>query len=111
MRLPEGRGRGGAAIEQIIYEGYGPGGVAMVIETATDNRQRTVSQVKNVLGHAGGTLVSPGGVNFLFERERAMFKPKQGMNIVVNEKQKQEIESVISELEALDDVQNVFTNI
>ncbi len=61
-------GAGSEAIEQITYEGYGPGGVALLIETATDNRQRTVAQVKNVLERAGGTIASPGSVAYQFER-------------------------------------------
>ena len=61
-------GEGLAAIEQHVYEGYGHGGVAIMIEAATDNKQRTVSQVKNTLERAGGTLASPGAVGYLFTR-------------------------------------------
>jgi YebC/PmpR family DNA-binding regulatory protein len=72
-------GEGAAAIEQMIYEGYGPGGVAVLIEVATDNRKRSVSQVKNALEQGGGTLASPGSVAFQFERRGVLTVPKQGM--------------------------------
>lgn len=72
-------GASAAAIEQIQFEGYGPGGVALLIEAATDNRQRTVSQIKNVLERAGGTLASPGAVSFQFRRRGVLTVPKAGM--------------------------------
>ncbi len=59
---------GSNAIESILYEGYGPGGVALVIEAATDNRARTVSEIKHVLERFGGTLAGRDAVNFLFTR-------------------------------------------
>jgi YebC/PmpR family DNA-binding regulatory protein len=58
----------GIAFEQVEYEGYGPGGVAIVVEAATDNRQRTSSNVKHTFDHAGGSLAVPGAVNFMFAR-------------------------------------------
>jgi len=77
--IAKAAGEGASAIEQIMYEGYGPGGVAFMIETATDNKQRTVSQVKNVLERAGGTLASPGAVAYQFERRGVMTVPKTGL--------------------------------
>lgn len=76
--IAKASGEGATAIEQIMYEGYGPGGVALIIQAATDNRQRTVSQVKNVLERAGGTLASPGAVNYLFQKRGVLTIPKSG---------------------------------
>jgi len=59
---------GGEALEEVTYEGYGPGGVAVMIEAATDNRQRTVQEIKNIFDRAGGSLGSPGAVSFLFKK-------------------------------------------
>lgn len=56
----------GAEIEEIIYEGYGPGNVAMLIKTATDNRNRTGSEVRSILTKAGGKPAAEGGVKFMF---------------------------------------------
>jgi YebC/PmpR family DNA-binding regulatory protein len=74
--IAKGGGAGGTAIEQILYEGYGPGGVALLIEATTDNRQRTVSQIKNVLDRAGGRLASPGSVSFQFRKRGVLTIPK-----------------------------------
>lgn len=79
--IARGAGEGAAAIEQILYEGYGPGGVAILMEAATDNRKRSVSQVKNVLERGGGTLASPGAVSFQFVRRGVLTVPKQGITL------------------------------
>jgi YebC/PmpR family DNA-binding regulatory protein len=63
-----GEGADAAAIESVAYEGYGPGGVALLIETLTDNRNRTGSDVRHILGKHGGTLGEPGSVAYLFEK-------------------------------------------
>lgn len=77
--IAKASGEGAAAIEQMMYEGYGPGGVAILMEAATDNRQRTVSQVKNALERCGGTLASPGAVSFQFIRRGVLTIPKEGL--------------------------------
>lgn len=58
----------GAEIEEIVYEGYGPGNVALLIKTATDNRNRTVSEVKTILTKNGGKMVPSGSVAFMFRQ-------------------------------------------
>lgn len=57
-----------ASIEQILYEGYGPGGIAILVNVATDNRQRMSSALRNLFSHAGGSLAAPGSVSFQFRR-------------------------------------------
>ena len=74
--IEKGRGVGGGTIEQILYEGYGPYGVAMLIEAATDNRQRTVAAIKNLLERVGGTITSPGAVSYIFDRSGIVTVPK-----------------------------------
>ena len=65
------RGAGGedaTAFEEVVYEGYGPGGTAIYVETLTDNRNRTVGEVRHVLTKHGGNLGSNGCVAYLFEK-------------------------------------------
>jgi len=57
----------GAVIEELVYEAYGPGQVAMLIGTATDNRNRTFGDVRTILMKNGGKIVSEGAVSYLFE--------------------------------------------
>ncbi len=58
-----------AQLEEITYEGYGPGGVGIIIEAATDNRNRTLPEVKTALTKNGGTMADPGSVSFQFTRK------------------------------------------
>lgn len=58
-----------ADLQEITYEGYGPGGVGLIIETATDNRNRTLPEVKTALVKNGGTIADAGSVSFQFERQ------------------------------------------
>lgn len=66
------KGTGGAGettFEQAVYEGFGPGGAAVMVEVATDNKQRSVSEIKNVFDRGGGTLGSHGSVGYMFEKK------------------------------------------
>ncbi len=63
-----GESKDGAAYEQIYYEGYGPHGVAMMIECVTENRNRTVAEVRHLLSRSGGTLGEAGSVGWQFKR-------------------------------------------
>ncbi|MCL5411566.1 MAG: YebC/PmpR family DNA-binding transcriptional regulator [Patescibacteria group bacterium] len=56
----------GAAIDEVVYEGYGPGGIAIMVVTATDNRQRTSSLIRSLLERSGGSLGGPGAVAWIF---------------------------------------------
>ncbi len=57
----------GVSYEDVVYEGYGPGGVAMIIETTTDNRQRTTASVRHLLNKYGGSLGENGCVSWMFD--------------------------------------------
>src|SRR5947207_37784 len=57
-----------AAIETVIYEGYGPGGVAVLVEALTDNRNRTGAEVRSLFAAVEGSLAEPGAVSYLFEK-------------------------------------------
>ena len=63
-----GAGADAAAIEDVMYEGYGPGGVALLIEAMTENRNRTGADVRHLLTKHGGSLGAPGSVSYLFDK-------------------------------------------
>jgi YebC/PmpR family DNA-binding regulatory protein len=73
--IKKGLGEGGNAIEEINYEGYGLDGVAVYIETATDNPTRTVGNIRSYFNKYGGSLGTPGCLQFVFER-KAIFSIK-----------------------------------
>jgi YebC/PmpR family DNA-binding regulatory protein len=60
---------GGVHYEEVTYEGYGPGGVALLIETMTDNRNRTVAEIRHLFSKNGGNLGESGSVGWMFEKK------------------------------------------
>lgn len=75
-----GTGRG-ASLEQIVYEGFGPGRVGIVVEAASDNRQRTTAEVKNYFEKNGGSLATPGAVSYQFETVGQISVRKNGKSV------------------------------
>jgi len=63
-----GAGADAAAMQDVVYEGYGPGGVAVLVETVTDNRNRTGADIRSAFTKSGGNLGEPGSVSYLFEK-------------------------------------------
>ncbi|MEV4170359.1 YebC/PmpR family DNA-binding transcriptional regulator [Nonomuraea sp. NPDC049709] len=71
---------GGADWQTIMYEGYAPGGVAVLIECLTDNRNRAASEVRVALTRNGGSLADPGSVSYMFNRKGVVIVPKNGLD-------------------------------
>lgn len=69
---------GGAAIEEMTYEGYGPGGIAVIVECASDNRNRTSSDVRTAFTKNGGNMAETGAVSFQFDRKGVIQVAKTG---------------------------------
>jgi YebC/PmpR family DNA-binding regulatory protein len=63
----------GGQIDEILYEGYGPGGAAVIVNVATDNRNRTVSEIRHMFSKNGGNLGEMGSVAWMFERKSQIF--------------------------------------
>ena len=80
----------GGQIDEVMFEGYGPGGAAVLVKVATDNRNRTVSEIRHVFSKNGGNLGELGSVAWMFERKSHVFIPQdkageeQLMNIVLD---------------------------
>ena len=67
--IDRGLNRGeGQALEEVFYEGFGPAGVAIIVEGVTDNKMRTTQEVKNIFERGGGSLAGLGAVSYMFER-------------------------------------------
>ncbi len=76
VKRGSGAEAGGADWETIMYEGYGPGGVAFLVECLTDNRNRAASDVRVAFSRNGGSLADPGSVSYLFSRKGLIEIPK-----------------------------------
>ncbi len=69
---------GGENLEEVTYEGFGPSGIAVIVEAATDNRNRTGQEFKNLFEKGGGSLAGPGSVAFNFEPKGLLIVKKEG---------------------------------
>ncbi len=65
----------GGLIEEVMFEGYGPGGAAVLVNVATDNRNRTVSEIRHMFSKNGGNMGEQGSVAWMFERKSQIFVP------------------------------------
>ena len=80
----------GGMIEEVMFEGYGPGGAAVLVNVATDNRNRTVSDIRHAFSKNGGNMGEQGSVAWMFERRSQVFVPgdkaneDQLMNIILD---------------------------
>ena len=78
VKRGSGQEAGGADYQSITYEGYGPGGVAVLVECLTDNRNRAASDVRVAFTRNGGQMADPGSVAYIFSRRGVVMVPKEG---------------------------------
>ncbi len=91
----------GVTYDEITYEGYGPGGIAIIIETATDNRNRTVADIRHIINRNNGSLGENGSVSWMFQRKGRLEVPGDG----VSEEQLMEVllDAGLEDLDSEDD--------
>ncbi len=70
----------GVKFEETVYEGYGPHGVAVLIESVTDNKRRTVGELRYIFSKCGGNLAEPGAVAWIFEQKGLIVLPREGID-------------------------------
>src|SRR4051812_31489835 len=70
-----GEGTDSAAYEEMVYEGYGPGGVAIIVEAATDNKNRTAAEMRRIFSKNDGNLASSGSVSYMFHKKGQITVP------------------------------------
>lgn len=98
----------GMSIEEIVYEGYGPGGVAIMVETLTDNRNRTVSELRHVFSKHGGNLGENGCVAWMFTKKGYILVPARDMD--EEAAMNVAIEAGADDLSAQDDQYEILTD-
>ncbi len=96
-------------LEELIIEAYGPEGAAIIIEAVTDNRNRTISEIKKILSDNGAKIAEPGSVLWVFEKTANGWQAKFKQEAAENAKEK--IRTLTAELENRGDVQKIITNL
>jgi len=99
----------GAKMEEVIYEAYGPAGLALIIEGITDNKNRTLAEIKHILNRFGGKLTEAGSVKYLFDRKGEDWQPKYPLE--VDQKTKEQLEKLFEALDENEDIQEIYSNL
>lgn len=100
---------GGAAMEAITYEAYGPGGCAMIIEALTDNRNKAAQEIKAILARHEFSLAGMGAASWAFTRNPDMTWTAQ-TTVPISDEDGEKLSELVDELEENDEVQDVYTN-
>ncbi|HEX4104569.1 MAG TPA: YebC/PmpR family DNA-binding transcriptional regulator [Candidatus Paceibacterota bacterium] len=103
-----------ANLDELVFEAYGPGGVAILMEAVSDNRNRTIQEVKTVLRDFGGKWAETGSVQWAFEAAPAHQGDERGWQAKfpqgISPDDKKKLEVLLETLSEVEDIQNVFTN-
>src|SRR3989344_1139703 len=94
-------------IEEVVYEGFGPSGVGVIVETATDNRNRTGQEIKNIFERGGGSMAGPGSVAFNFEPKGLILLKKANK---VEEQMLKLIDVGVDDIQETDDALEVYVS-
>lgn len=97
-----------ASMDSVTYEAYGPGGVAIIIDVLTDNRNKSAQEIKHILSKNGLELASPGSASWAFTKTHEGWQAST--TIPLEDSDIEILQKVVEELEENDDVQEVFTN-
>ena len=95
--------------EEIVYEGYGPNGVAVIVEAATDNKNRTAADVRHVFDKAGGNLGTTGCVSYMFNKKGIIVIEKASTNIDEEELMMLALEAGAEDFEAQEEIYEIVT--
>jgi transcriptional/translational regulatory protein YebC/TACO1 len=95
-------------MESIMYEAYGPGGVALMIEALTENRNKAAGEIKHILSENGSALAAPGSASWAFTKTAEGYMPNTMAPI--SEEDGFKLDKLIEDLEDNDEVQEIYTN-
>ncbi len=105
--LAKGSGAGGAVIEEVMYEGFGPGGVALLIQAVTDNNNRTTPEIRHIFSKAGLELGVPGSAAWAFTKTVDGYTPTSPL--AIDDQTGEKLAEFIEKLEDQDEVTNVYS--
>ena len=103
-----GKSTSGVQFEEIVYEGFGPSGVGLMIHVVTDNRNRTGAEIRSALEKSGGSLGGPGSVAYMIELRQDGSHQIRVPLPVQDEKVKEKVTKLVEDLEEYDDVEQVI---
>lgn len=108
--VSKGTSKDASDLEQVVYEWYGPGGTALIIDALTDNKNRTTQEIKHLISKAGFELGTPGSALWAFTKSPSgEFTPNEPL-MELSEEDEEALVKIFDQLDEQEDVQRVFTN-
>lgn len=108
--VAKGNSAGGAELEQVAYEFYGPGGIAIITTAVTDSKNRTTQEIKRLLSKNGYELGNPGSASWAFTKSPDGRYAANEPKMEVSGEDEEKLSEILTILDEYDDVQEVFTN-
>lgn len=106
--VKKGLGSDAGSMESVLFEAYGPGGCALLMDGLTDNKNRTVAEIKHILSKRGLSLAGQGAAIWAFTRTSEGYEPTT--TVPLSEEDGQILSEILEELDEHDDIQEVYTN-
>ncbi len=107
--IAKGSSKDSGELEQVLYEAYGPGGVAILVDALTDNKNRTTQEIKHLLVLENVELSSPGAATWAFTKTGGAYTPNEPL-MELSDSDGEKLSSILTALDDHEDVQQVFTN-
>jgi YebC/PmpR family DNA-binding regulatory protein len=107
--IAKGTSKDSGNVEQVLYEAYGPSGVAIMIEALTDNKNRTTPEIKHLLSKFGTEVSPPGAASWAFTKTGAVFVPNEPLTDIAGPDE-EKLTAILEALDEHEDVQQIFTN-
>lgn len=106
--VAKGSSNDSASLQEVMFEAFGPGGVAILITAVTDNNNRTNQEIKHIFTKAGFQLGAPGSAVWAFNKEDSLYKPNTPLNL--SDEDGEKLADLLEQIEDQDDVQDIFTS-
>jgi YebC/PmpR family DNA-binding regulatory protein len=107
--IAKGISKDAGELAQVVYEAYGPGGVAIIVEALTDNKNRTTQEIKHLFSSRGAELATPGAALWAFQKGEGGHVPNEPL-VEVSGSDEEQLSGILDALDEHDDVQAVATN-
>ncbi|GAD15945.1 YebC/PmpR family DNA-binding transcriptional regulator [Lentilactobacillus otakiensis] len=108
--IDKASGIGGAKFEEITYEGYGPGGTAIMVSALTDNKNRTAAAIRSAFTHHGGTLGTSGSVSYMFDRKGYIVILRDGLDTDEDTMLMDALDAGADDMKTSDEEYEIFTD-
>lgn len=107
--ISKGASKDSGNLEQVVYEVYGPAGVAIIVDALTDNKNRTTPEIKHLFSKLGFGVAAPGAASWAFAKVGAAHVPNEPLVDIAGEDE-EKLTAILEALDEHEDVQQVFTN-